>query len=300
MSLDIYLYGMTLLSNIHLLEDAYPEADTYAEIIQTHRLPGGETANAAILLANFGLTVKSDGPFLGTETREAMLQFGQQYRVDCSGMHYDPTFAGVQDLVLVGKGTRTIFGSFKHYFENGQRRWSDPDQQAIRSARIVSIDPFFQEASAQAAQLCATAGKSYVTIDCTYDSIIHQHSAANVISNEFIRNTYPDTAAEALFEQYTAASRGLVIFTSGAREIMFGRRGETVKRLQPYRINAVSTLGAGDIFRAGIVYGLFQGWDDLRCVKFAAATAASVCTRFPMALDLPGLEEIFDLMNSGA
>jgi hypothetical protein len=32
--------------------------------------------------------------------------------------------------------------------------------------------------------------------------------------------------------------------------------------------------------------------DDRSIVQFAAATAAAVCRRFPMALDPPGLEEI--------
>jgi len=31
-SIDVYLYGMTLLSHIHLLKGPYPEADTYQEI----------------------------------------------------------------------------------------------------------------------------------------------------------------------------------------------------------------------------------------------------------------------------
>lgn len=29
---DIYLYGMTVLSTIHLLDGTYPEPDTYREI----------------------------------------------------------------------------------------------------------------------------------------------------------------------------------------------------------------------------------------------------------------------------
>jgi sugar/nucleoside kinase (ribokinase family) len=53
-----------------------------------------------------------------------------------------------------------------------------------------------------------------------------------------------------------------------------------------------STLGAGDCFRAGIIHGVLQGMDDADIVRFAAATAASVCQRFPFALDPPGLKEI--------
>ena len=43
--LDVYVYGMTVLSTIHQLKDDYPEADTYQEIEQTFLMPGGEAAN---------------------------------------------------------------------------------------------------------------------------------------------------------------------------------------------------------------------------------------------------------------
>jgi sugar/nucleoside kinase (ribokinase family) len=52
-------------------------------------------------------------------------------------------------------------------------------------------------------------------------------------------------------------------------------------------VNAKSTLGAGDTFRVGVVYGVLNDWDDQKITKFAAATEASVCTRFPMALNPP-------------
>ena len=40
--LDVYLYGMTVLSTIHRLKCPYPEADSYQEIDRTHVVPGGD------------------------------------------------------------------------------------------------------------------------------------------------------------------------------------------------------------------------------------------------------------------
>ncbi|HEX2952378.1 MAG TPA: PfkB family carbohydrate kinase, partial [Bacillota bacterium] len=76
------------------------------------------------------------------------------------------------------------------------------------------------------------------------------------------------------------------------------RKGSVIQKIAPFKVMVKSTLGAGDTFRAGIVYGLLNGLSDLDTVKFAAATAASVCKRFPMALDPPGLEEIRELAFS--
>ena len=39
----------------------------------------------------------------------------------------------------------------------------------------------------------------------------------------------------------------------------------------------VDTTGAGDVFRAGLIYGELQSWDISRTVLFAAAAAALNC-----------------------
>jgi sugar/nucleoside kinase (ribokinase family) len=61
--------------------------------------------------------------------------------------------------------------------------------------------------------------------------------------------------------------------------------------VQPCKVIVKSTLGAGDTFRGGLIHDVLAGFADRDIVKFAAATAAAVCRRFPMALDPPGLEE---------
>lgn len=214
-----------------------------------------------------------------------------------SSLIYDPTFDGVMDMVLIDKHSRTVFGRFGQYF-SGTKRWSQPDEEAIAASKIVALDPFFQEESIQVSQICARLGKPYVTIDSPPDSEIHKNASAIVVSNEFIQNTFKDVEVNELFSRYTEASNGLVIFTFGSREILFGRTGEPMKSIKSFHVDVKSTLGAGDTFRAGVVYGLLNNLNDEKTVKFAAATAGMVCTRFPFALNPPSKEEILSLANS--
>jgi sugar/nucleoside kinase (ribokinase family) len=288
---DIYLYGMIVYSTIHRLAGAYPDADGYGEIEETHVVPGGETGNSALILASLGYRVKVGGPFLGTQTRTGVLEFLRRHRIDCSGLHYDASFDGVRDLVLVGGKTRTVFGRFAAYFR-GPKRWSAPDETAIAAAKIIGLDPFFGDESERVAVCCAEIGRSYVTIDCPPDSRLHRGAAATVVSNEYLRSHFPGADARELLRRYTGESRGLVIFTYGSREILFARENGGIGSVQPNQVTVKSTLGAGDCFRAGVIHGVLKGMDDRSIVQFAAATAAAVCRRFPMALDPPGLEEI--------
>lgn len=131
-----------------------------------------------------------------------------------------------------------------------------------------------------------------MTIDCPPDSRLHRGAAATVVSSEYLRSHFPGADAKELLRRYTGESRGLVIFTSGSREIIFARETGAIGVVQPNQVSVKSTLGAGDCFRAGVIHGVLQEMDDRRVVQFAAATAAAVCRRLPFALDPPGLEEI--------
>ena len=285
---------MTVYSTVHVLEGTYPEADSYGEISRSYTIPGGETCNSAIVLSQTGLKAKIDGPYLGTKTKDGIEDYCSRFGIDCSGMAFDPTFDGVQDLVLVDKSTRTVFGRFGSYFRDGRRR-SDFDKASVISSRIVSIDPFFGDVSNKLAEFCYQNGKSYITIDCEPGGVLHKHAAATVISGEYIRNNYRDTDIKDLFKLYAENGDGLVIFTFGSKDIMYGRSGSGIQSLSPYRVEVAGTLGAGDTFRGGVVYGVLKQMNDDDIVKFAAATAACVCRRFPMALDRPVLIEIMTL-----
>ncbi len=298
MSLDVYLYGMTCLSTIHVLNGPYPRADSYREITQTYTVPSGETGNAALILANFGLKVRTSGPHLGARTWKPVLDFYKKRKIDCSGMWHNPGYDGVEDMVLVDGKTRTIFGKFGNYFSNGAERWSNPDLKAIKAAKITSLDPWFRGQSLAAAECCVKEGKNYVTIDLKPDDYIHRNAAATVISPEFTDREMPGAKTKALFKKYAGSTRGLVIFTFGSREILYGRRGGGVKKFSPYKVKVKGTLAAGDIFRAGIVYGVMKGWEDERVVAFGAAVGALACERFPAALNPPSLSEVLGLVKS--
>lgn len=294
---DIYLYGMTLVSTMNLLAGDFPEVDTYGEIKESYILPGGETGSCSVVLAALGCTVKIDGNYQGSKTIGVLNQYlVNKYGVCMSRVYTDPTFDGVQDMVLIASNTRTCFGTFGEYFSNEKRRWNTPVKEDIENAKVVGLDPFFMEQSELVAKFCHELGKKYVTIDCKPESLLHKYSEVNVVSNEFIKNNYPNVNVEELFKIYTENTDGLVIFTFGSREIMFGRKNQDIHRIKPYQVKVQSTLGAGDTFKAGVIYGVFKEMADEDIVRFAAATAAIVCSRFPLALNPPSLEMINELI----
>ncbi len=294
---DVYVYGMTVLSTIHLLKGKYPAADAYQEIAQSYLMPGGEGANAAIVLQNLGLRTQLDACYFGALTAAPLKESFDAYGIDHSLMPYDGGFPGWRDLVLCDGESRTVFGWYGGYLFEGGGRWTDPSEDAIRTARCVALDPFFPQSSAKVAALCQKHAKDYVTIDCKWDDPVAQNARVLIVSKEFLYGSYPAADYTQLYQQYCRVCRGLVIFTWGSRDLWYTAPGAETKTFAPFKIDVVDTLGAGDTFRAGIVYGLLQGMSDEALVRFASAAAAVVCTRFPSVYQPPALAEIQALLD---
>jgi sugar/nucleoside kinase (ribokinase family) len=295
---DVYLYGMTVLSTIHQLKAKFPSADGYQEITNTFVIPGGEGANGAIVLSNLGVPVTLDGPFLGDLTAEPLRAYLQKRNVDCSLLHHHPGFPGWRDIVFCDGDSRTVFGWFVDYFSGGKKFWNKPNEQAIKSAKCVALDPFFGSESEDVAWLCLKHHTDFVAIDSGFDTVIAKGARAIICSKEFLDREYPAVDYEAMFEQYQSNCEGLIIFTFGSRPVLFASAEKAIETFQPYPITVVDTLAAGDTFRAGVVYGILKGWSDLEVVRFASAIAAVSCTRFPSVYEPPTLAEITALINS--
>jgi 5-dehydro-2-deoxygluconokinase len=91
------------------------------------------------------------------------------------------------------------------------------------------------------------------------------------------------------------------ILASGPRVLVVkrGRLGATVFEtgcpaipVAGYPAEIYNTLGAGDAFAGGLIYGYVQGWDWTSAARFGNATGAIVVTRHACANDMPSLDEV--------
>jgi sugar/nucleoside kinase (ribokinase family) len=292
MGFDVYAYGMVSKSTLYKLNGKFPGPDGYCEFAEALPMIGGEAANSSIVLSRLGVSVRLDGNWLGTVNRgEEPLSLLRERGIDAARLLLKPGYRGVEEVVFAGEDARTIFGTYQRLFADGPQ-WNAPRGEDIREAKVVSLDAFFREESLAVARLAREHRKPYVTIDCKYDDEIATHADVNVISGEFRHNAYPDRDVEELFGRYHERAEGLLVFTQGGGNVLYARRGGPVRRFPAYRIEPVDTAGAGDSFRAGMVYAVLRGWPDEVAVQFSAALAAHVCGTFPGVLRSPTLDEL--------
>lgn len=67
--------------------------------------------------------------------------------------------------------------------------------------------------------------------------------------------------------------------------------------LPPYPVQVVSTIGAGDGFASGFLYGVLQGLPWLDCLRYGNAAAAIVVSRLSCSEAMPRLAEIEALLE---
>jgi sugar/nucleoside kinase (ribokinase family) len=284
---DFYAYGVISSSELHLLSMPFPSPDAYAEITETHFMTGGEALNSAIVLSRLGLRVQLDGNWIGdTPAGKRLLEIIQHHNIDTTRLEVKKDFAGVREIVFSDEQSRTIFGNYIDLLTT-TRKWNIPQKADIAKAEIVCVDPPFKSESALVGEYAFELGVPFVSIDCPYDQRLSTAAAAIIISGEFRNREYPGKDLPDLFTEYQQRAHGLVVLTAGDDEILYGRKGMPIKHFKPYHVNVVDSAGAGDSFRAGVIYGMLNQWSDEQAIQYASAMAGMVCASFPGVLNSP-------------
>ena len=74
--------------------------------------------------------------------------------------------------------------------------------------------------------------------------------------------------------------------------------GDAFYTVPAFSVKTVDGTGAGDVFRAGFIYGLLKKWTVPDMLRFANAAAALSCTRLGAIPSVPTLDEVEGLLAS--
>jgi sugar/nucleoside kinase (ribokinase family) len=88
-----------------------------------------------------------------------------------------------------------------------------------------------------------------------------------------------------------------VIITLGQKGSI-GLNDRGIIRQAAFQVRAKDTTGAGDVYHGAYIYGLLQGWDMPRCMRFASATAAFKCKRTGAHTGIPDLTAVHEFLKA--
>jgi 5-dehydro-2-deoxygluconokinase len=187
----------------------------------------------------------------------------------------------------------------------------DVARAPVKDSRVVFVtgtglshEPA-RAATFAAAAAARTAGVP-VVVDIDYRA--DQWESAQAFSTQVRALMRSATLAIGTEEELAAAtgdsdvSRGAaLLLTSGIEALIIkrGARGSTIFRpgvapadVDPFPIEVLNVLGAGDAFASGFLYGFLQGWPLERAARIGNACGAIVVTRHGCANFMPTLDEV--------
>lgn len=105
---------------------------------------------------------------------------------------------------------------------------------------------------------------------------------------------------ENLVQRLLAAPQGpeTVVLKRGGRGVsLFTKAGEKIDA-PGFPVEILNTVGAGDAFASGLIYGYLNGWDWYKCGRMGNACGALVVTRHGCSRALPYEQEALEFIEA--
>jgi sugar/nucleoside kinase (ribokinase family) len=120
-----------------------------------------------------------------------------------------------------------------------------------------------------------------------------------VFAADGLRATAATDDLEMGLREIAQRSAAFLAVTDGANGVLWLERG-VPRRLPAFAVEAVDTLGAGDVFHGAFALALAEGRGEVEALVFASAAAAIKCTRFGGIAGAPGRAETEELLAARA
>ncbi len=277
----------------------YPSRGSKIEFRSAKVLPGGQVATAMIACQLWGLRARYVGKVgddIAAELhRSEFSRLGvEAHLFTAPGCHSQQAFILVDD-----GGERTVL------WKRDDRLTLRPEelqQEWIVNARAIHVDGHDTAAASLAAGWARAAGVPVVAdLDELYpgveellnsvDYLITSRDIPGRLTEENdLRKSLP-ALKERFRSRLTAATLG--------EEGVLAWDGTSFHYAPAFRVETIDTTGAGDIFHAGFIYGLLQGWPLQRQLDFACAAAALNCTAIGARGGIQPVDSIEHLITSG-
>jgi 5-dehydro-2-deoxygluconokinase len=93
-------------------------------------------------------------------------------------------------------------------------------------------------------------------------------------------------------ERILAGGPRVLVVKRGRQGASVVERGKAVLDVPGYPVEIYNTLGAGDAFASGFLYGHVHGWNLFKAARLGNATGAIVVTRHACANSMPTMDEV--------
>jgi ribokinase len=270
------VFGIGQCSLDHLgLVASYPPPDVKCEFSNLLVQGGGPAATALVALKRWGADchiagVLGDDGF-GAQIKALLAAEG----IDTSGLQvrkqHQSQFAFIASEPALAR--RTIF----YQMPTGEPlRPEEINIDILLKSQALHTDGLFTEASLFACRKAKKAGIPVIVDAGTLrDGMLEMAKLSNCfVTSEVFSSAFAETPAETCRKLAGMGVRlpGVTLGKKGYVALVDGRFIEK----EAYPAQAIETTGCGDVFHAGLIHGILQGWDAEKCLDLGAWAAARV------------------------
>jgi sugar/nucleoside kinase (ribokinase family) len=274
---DLVGVGLNATDTLIPLAD-YPARGSKVEFRGATVMPGGQTATTVVACQSWGMSTRYVGK-LGDDDaarlhREAFVRAGVEARlIEVSEA------ASPQSLIIVdGGGERTVLCRKDERLilqpEDLERAW-------IENARALHVDGYDTAAATLAAGWARAAGIPVIAdLDEMYPGVERLIESVDylIVSRDFPSRLMKEKDLEKALRGMQLRYGCVLTAATLGEDGVLAWNGARLLHRSAYHVPVVDTTGAGDVFHAGFIYGLLQGWPLERQLDFACAAAALNCT----------------------
>jgi len=258
--------------------------------------PGGKGANQAVAAARLGYPVAMVAKVGDDAYGPALLENLRRSDVDTAGMSQTPGSSGLAPMFVADDGLNAIVvvpGA------NGKMDRATVDQHAdlIRSAGLVLCQLEIPlDTLAYTLEFCSRAGVP-VMLDPAPAADLPGSVWAQVAwftPNETEAAHYVGDGSNAEETAQRLLRKGLsgVVLKRGGEGAYVAVGGGRAAWVEPFKVEAIDTVAAGDCFNGAFAVALLEGRDPWAAARFANAAAAICVTRKGAAASMPTRAEV--------
>jgi sugar/nucleoside kinase (ribokinase family) len=271
----------------------FPTPNSKMEMLRFSKQGGGQVATAMVALSRWGVKTKYIGKVGGDELGQFSLHSLRQEGVEVSSVMIEPNATNQFAMIIVDgpTGERTILWNRDQrlMYQQGELR-----KEEVCSGKLLHLDGHDIQAALECAKWAKEEGiPTMVDIDKVepLTSELIREIDFVITSSRFPRlYTGISDQKKALLELQKHIT-GFLCATLGHEGAIALINGEFL-HMEGFRVNAVDTTGAGDVFHGGFIYGLLKNWEVSEILRFANAASAIKCRDMGGRTGIPSLEEI--------
>ena len=282
--------------------EAVPARGSKANATHLAEICGGNALNAAIAIARLGGRVSFAGPM--GDAREAssgfILEQMASEGIDTTHVVRMPGLTTPVSAILIepsGERTLTIY--------RDPALWSVklPDGDALLAdCRAILVE---SRCAAFATSLCAEARRRGIPGIVGVDRAMSVQDGLLTAASHllFASDQMQETAGVAddggALKRLAGLTPAFLAATRGPRGTIWLNEAGELEETPALPVQAVDTLGAGDVFHGAFTLRLAEGEEVREALRFAAAAAALKCTRHGGGMAAPQRVEVEELLRGG-